>query len=708
MLDADLILAPLAAGMAVSIAFLVKWASETRTPLRAGAVVFLLLMMVGMLLGAAVYFAHPSLANFVEGIWVASALMSLSVVVVFFSFLREVRRESTGSASPEASTGVGGWFVGSVIALVLANELLMGWTFEAAAGALPAVAAGGFAGLGQLFTTSVNSPWFLFTMSAEMFLTAVFLRNRLSLPVFVVLVSQSVIMLFSPPALDWATWTGVSIYVSSAAMIGLFVYLMEYLYRHHQIGAGFSTYLVELLAVYGLMMAGLFLWLYYGDGVVFALSIVLEMVVFFGAVLRPEELTARSSVPWQLRPNWAFAVLSLIFVAEIFMGAVLDVQVDPADYLGGFPVLALSGSAPTIVFHAVSNGFWFLATVTASTWFLAMMGVEMGMLVVFKFRETRHLENRIRLVLMMVCYGAFAVFYPSIYFSLYFPNAPDPSTVPVLGWSMGIGSYPLAIGVFSAVLLTYVITGTLVVLFGRRVVCSVFCTAPLMYQGTTIDSMKTFNRSGPVGRKYLSSRLSRTYGITTGLVMGSLVVTSILSYLDTTGAVNFFIQGNDPTVFFFVFYFAVLWYLMFVTIPYMGNYNCVTMGWCYTGTFAQAFQKIGFFKLKVRSKQVCKDCTTLDCAKGCPVGLVDMPGHFRTKGEFRSSKCCGVGDCIEACPYDNLYISDVRHWFRERLGLPLNPPRVKDRLPMVRSSVSTAPVRSASTPSGQSMGTSHL
>jgi len=697
MVDPSLILIPLAAGMAGSIAYLVKWASEARTPLRCGAVVFLLLMMVAMLVGAAVYFVHPSGTSLVEGIWVASALMSLSVAVVFVSFLREAGAPVPSVDPTGNPPSVGPWFLVSVVSLVLANELLMGWTFQAAAGGAPPLGAGGLAALGPVLVSSVNSPWFLFTMSAEMILTAVLLRERLSRPIFAVLASQALIMLFSPPALDLVTWASVAIYVSSAAMIGLFVYLMEFLYRHHQISAGFSTYLVELLAVYGLMMAGLFFWLYYGNGAVFAVSVVLEMLIFFTAVVRPERLSDGLASPWQLRPNWAFAVLALIFVAEVFMGALLDIQIDPAVYLGGFPVLALSGPPGTVFVNAVSNGFWFLATVTASTWFLAMMGIEMGMLVVFKFRETRHLENKVRLGLMMVCYGAFAVFYPSLYFATYFPNSPNPSTVPVLGWSMGIGSYPLAVGIFTVVLVSYAITGTLVVLFGRRVVCSVFCTAPLMYQGTTIDSMKTFNRSSPVGRKYLSSRLSGLYGVTTGLVMGSLVVTSVLSYLDTTGAVNFFIAGADPTVFFFTFYFAVLWYLTFVTIPYLGNYNCVTMGWCYTGTFAQAFQKIGFFKLKVHSKQVCKECTTLDCAKGCPVALVDMPGHFRTKGEFRSSKCCGVGDCVEACPYDNLYISDVRHWIRARLGIPQKPIGSK-RLPMVTATPTPSAARAAPTP----------
>jgi len=128
---------------------------------------------------------------------------------------------------------------------------------------------------------------------------------------------------------------------------------------------------------------------------------------------------------------------------------------------------------------------------------------------------------------------------------------------------------------------------------------------------------------------------------------------------------------------------------MFVSIPYAGNYNCVTMGWCYTGAIAQAFQKVGFYKLKVRRREVCRDCTTLDCAKGCPVGLVDMPGHFRTRGEFRSTKCCGVGDCVEACPYDNLYIADVRHWIRRRLGRPEAALLPGTRLPMVGAGSAT-------------------
>ncbi|MGI0131905.1 MAG: hypothetical protein ACREDK_02230 [Thermoplasmata archaeon] len=664
------LLAGISVLMAYFTATLVKWASEATSRVHAATILFLLAMMAEMLAGGLLYYLHPSESGAVAGLWLAGGAMSFTVFPLFFVLASEVRRQATeGPAFAPAPVPAHAGFVTGIVGLVLANELLMGIVFSAAAGGALPGSDGGALGTG-LLVAAVNSPWFLLTMAAEMFATTVFLRDRLPRPVVLVLLAQSLIMAFSPPAFTSAGWAEVAILVSSGVMIGLFVYVLEHLYRQPRLSPAFSRYLVLLLAVYALMMAGLFAWQYAAVGGVFALAVVLEMVVFLDAVVRPHRFAEGLTKPWLERPVWAFGLLFFIFVAEVFMGAVLDVQLQPDVFRGGFFALPLAGPPATALVDAVSNGFWFIANVTNSTWFLAMMGLEMGALVAFKLRETRQAENRVRLLLMMGSYAAFVVFYPSVYFSLAYPQAPDPSQVAVLGWSMGLGSYPVAPVVFGAILLTYAVTGSLAVLFGRRVVCSVFCAAPLMYQGTTLDAMKSFNRSSTVGRKYLSSRLRSLYGVTTGVTMGSLVVVSTASYLDATGRWAVTILGADPSVFFFAFSFSVLWYLMFVLIPFTGNYNCVTMGWCYTGTIVQAFQKIGFFKLKVRDRQICRDCTTLDCAKACPIGLVDMPGHFRTKGEFRSSKCCGVGDCVEACPWDNLYVADVRHWLRRRLGRP--------------------------------------
>jgi polyferredoxin len=674
MLSADIVLGGLAALMAVFTALVIRWAVEAKVALHVAGVVFLLLMMAAMFGAVVVYYLHPGTAGLVEGLWLAAGLMSLAAFIPFFVFIRTAQVQ-LGSETPVAPPPLhkGAAYAGMIAGLVLANEFLMGWAFTLASGVRFVALSGGSGAWAGDIAAVIDSPWFLFTMAGEMALTAYLVRNRLDKGFVLIVGVQAALMVLSPPALASSDWRALAIVLGSGVMIALFVYLMEHIYRQKELNPAYAAYIVRIIAVYGLMMAGLFLWALYGQPVLFAGSIVLEMLVYLDAVVRPERFSTGDRMAWQLNARWAFQLLAFIFVAELFMGALLDLQLQPAVFAGAFSSLPLSGTPTVVLENAVSNGFWFFAAVAGSTWFLAMMGAEMGALVVYKLREVRQRETKVRLVLMMACYGLFVVFFPSVYYSAAFPTWASGTQVPVLGWSMGVGSAPIVPSLFAVILVTYAVMGAASALFGRRAICSVFCSAPLMYQGTTIDAMKTFNRSSPLARKYLSSRFSSLYSTTTGVVLVALVGTSFLSYFDQIGRLNVTVGGTDPSVFLFVFSFSVLWYVMFVTIPYTGNYNCVTMGWCYTGAIAQAFQKIGFFKLKVKDRQVCRDCTTLDCAKSCPVGLVDMPGHFRTKGEFRSTKCCGVGNCVGACPYGNLYIHDIRHWFRDRLSLPRSP-----------------------------------
>jgi polyferredoxin len=704
MLVVEAVLWPVAALMAFATAILVKRATEAQTPVRAAVVVFLLLMMTAMLAGLAIYYHAPGPGSLVTGLWLSSGLMSAGALLLIFLFLRPTPTSPPpGGGARDSGFARVRTLVASVVGLVLTNELLMGWAFGMAAGQLtPGVGVGGTGVLG-LLVRIVNSDWFLFTMSGEMVLTAILLRDRLSPTLFGVLALQSGLMFLSPPAMNAEWWRSDTLFPASAAMIALFVFLMEWIYRNKQINAAFSQYTVRLLAIYGVMMAGLYLWLRSGAGLVFAVSIVLEMLLFFDAILLPDRFRTGARISWQLKPHWAFQVLLFIFVSEIFMGALLDLQIGGSAFAALLPAASLSGAPLVVVNNAFYNAFWFLALVAGSAWFLLMMGVEMGALVVFKMRETRQTELRARLGLMVGAFALTTVYFPGFWFTLPISRPRALAQVPVLGWGMGIGSSgPLAPTFFVAILVSYLAIGAASFLFGRRVLCSVLCSAPLMFQGTLIDSMRTFNRSSPFGRKFLSSRLSTTYSVTSGVVLSSLVAFSVVSYFDSVGRLGLFIWGKDPTQFLFAFYFGVLWYVLFVTIPYTGNYNCVTMGWCHWGTFSQAFSRLGFFRLKVRDREVCLRCTTLDCAKSCPVGLVDMPGHFRTKGEFRSSKCCGVGDCVAACPYGNMYIYDVRHWIRQKLGL--SPRAAADlRLPMVRPSrpsENSRPAPSTATPVG--------
>jgi polyferredoxin len=306
---------------------------------------------------------------------------------------------------------------------------------------------------------------------------------------------------------------------------------------------------------------------------------------------------------------------------------------------------------------------WF-GTVTASVWFLIMMGIEMGALVAFKIGTARELETKIRLALVILAYAIYAILLPSFLI----PSATLPY-VPFVGWSMGVGTGgPVAPVLLAAILGTYLITGVLSFLFGARQTCSLFCTAAMMYQGTFYDKMKTFNRSSKIGRKFLTSRMSNLYRSIFSIVWVSLFVAIAISYLDSIGILNLSIFGSDPTQFLYFFYFNFLWYIAFITIPFVGTYACVSMGWCHIGLFNQFVSRFGFFKLKVKSTDTCRNCPTMDCALACPVGLTNLPGSFIAKGEFKSHKCIGVGDCVTACPYENIQFHDIRHWVRGKFS----------------------------------------
>ena len=181
-------------------------------------------------------------------------------------------------------------------------------------------------------------------------------------------------------------------------------------------------------------------------------------------------------------------------------------------------------------------------------------------------------------------------------------------------WAAGAVAPALLVGLVG----TYIVSGSLSALFGARQTYSLFCTAALMYQGTFYDKMKSFNRSSKIGRKYLTSRFSGLYKVTFAIVWTSLIVAIAMSYLNSIGILNISLLGNDPTTFLYTFYFGFLWYILFFTIPFVATYACVSMGWCYWGTFNQLVGRLGFFKLKVKDPNVCLKCATKDCARSLP------------------------------------------------------------------------------------------
>ncbi|MDG7010679.1 MAG: 4Fe-4S binding protein [Nitrososphaerota archaeon] len=670
MTPGDLLLWALAASMASVISYSLKWTVENRN--RAGSlavplVVFVLVMMLSMVVSAVVYFSAPSLGTLVDLVVVNMIVMGGGalpfVLVIFRSLLAEEGSPPGTATQVDAGAKVrrswgGPGPAAAVVTLVLLNEFFMGWAFQLAGGTFPAAPGQGFV---PLFSAVVSSYWFLFTMAFEMAFTAFLLRKEISSALLVVIAFQAAVMFLSPPAFVNPGWVTASVFGSSILMILLFIYAFEHLAKNPMVGRTLSRYLILLFGAYAAMMAGLFIWELSSSAFLFSLSILAEMGVYLGVVMGADGATSMKS--WKSDPWWVLGVLTALFVGEFFMGALLDAQVSGTQALFATASLVpISGGAIGLLSSSVFDFLGFFSAVTLSPWFLVMMGAEMGALVFFRMREVRELETRVRLGMVIVAYGVYTVLLPNFLI----PGSALPK-IPFIGWNMGVGTGgPVAPALLVALVGTYVFSGALSFLFGARQFCSMFCSAALMYQGTFYDSMKSFNRTSAIGRKLLTSRLSDLYKAVFSLVWVSLIAAVVVSYLDSTGVARLYVFGTDPTVFLYTFYFGFLWYIVFVTIPFVGTYGCVTLGWCHWGTFNQIVSRLGFFKLKVRDPNVCVTCETKDCAKACPVGLTDMPGSFMAKGEYKSSKCIGVGDCVGACPYSNEYFFDVRGWLRGR------------------------------------------
>jgi polyferredoxin len=499
--------------------------------------------------------------------------------------------------------------------------------------------------------------------------------------------------------------------VGSAVIVAMFVLTFQFLYRHKQLEESTLSLLVGWPLVALLTALGWFLWVFDGIAGALAVSVVAQLGFAAFVTLRPRP-AAGERVPWILRPFAIFEFLLFAFLAEFFLGALLDFQIAGPQFLQFIPFVPYSGSALHVAGIATYNGLWFAAAILASAWFLVLLGFTMGPLVALKIRETHERAQKIRLGLTIAAFAVAAVYIPSVASSTPLVSSAWLASIPLIGWGFGLRSGgPFESGIFLAVILMYVFVGVLTVLFGRKAVCSVMCGAALMYQGTAMSEMRGFNQNSRIGKYFLGSQLSTGYLVASGIALSSLFAVSTLSLLHWIPTVQVASGAFDTSALPLPIelYFGGVWFAMFVTTPFIGTYNCATTGFCHWGALTVPFAKVGFFSLKVKDKKVCQQCTTFDCAKACPVGLTDMPLAFRTKGEFRSTKCCGVGDCVGACPYGNMYHQDVRFWILRKLsrtgGRPGAIPGGGTPLPMVRptpgpapSSVPRAPVEAQAEP----------
>lgn len=294
-MDAAWVLGPIAALMALTIAALVRWSTGARTVVAAAVVVFLFVMMVAMFVATLIYFSSPGSRSLVLGLWIAAALMSVSVFPVLLVILREsaAHLREGRSYTPRRLVAPLGLAL-AVTVLVFLSEFLMGRSFALAAGSVGRGATGSPI---ALLSGTIASPWFLFPMALEMTLSLLWLRATLPAPLLAPLAAQAAMMFFSPPALSGTAWIVGSSVLASVAMTAALGFLVLEIRRRGRLGRAVRGYAVRFLWVTAVMALGLAAWAVGAGLGLFALGMVLEMGIFFSAIVVPE--TFRESAPAQ-------------------------------------------------------------------------------------------------------------------------------------------------------------------------------------------------------------------------------------------------------------------------------------------------------------------------------------------------------------------------------------------------------------------------
>ncbi|BFH72227.1 4Fe-4S binding protein [Sulfurisphaera javensis] len=599
-----------------------KWKSDRRVLLA----IYIEGMMTTMNLGAYLYVAYHDLFLFliING---AYMVFGLYAILNFENIKKEV--------------------IYPIFAfLMVLGEVFMGSLFYSLQTGLPAT-----------FDSSVENPWFVSVMIAEMAFTLILSIKGIDKTLRNYLIGLLLLMPWFPEIFHSYV---IPFWASSAIMIGETILVYETLYNQRLRATQEVFTTLELMSIFALMMAGAFVYFLYSNLEIYDFSMIIAMIWFiYRAVAGPNHKKGN----YLRDAKIAFGIIFVTFIMEFFMGGVLDFVegVFSSGVSGFISSLTLPWLNPNTPLNVLWDGIDIIGTVLGSVWFLIMMGIEMGFLAFKKMLEIKVREVRVRMILMILAYAIYSIYLPSF--------SPVSSVLPYIPymWSMGIGTMgPVTNSLLVGLIGTYIVYAILSLLFGSRNLCAVSCTAPLMYQGNFYDSLKVYNRESKAGRKLLSSKNTQIYRTLALSVSIFVLVSAIISYLNSEGIISFQIFGTDITMLIYFIWFDIMWYLLFISIPFLGTFACVTTGYCYWGVFNQAVSRVGLFKLKVRNPQQCVECKTVDCANACPVGLTDMRGEFIRKGEFKSIKCIGIGECVDACPYDNIFIYDVRNWLKEK------------------------------------------
>ena len=564
-------------------------------------------------------------------------------------------------------------------------------------------------------SNGINTIYFLVPMSVEMFFLYLVYKPK-GMHKYAA-ISIFTMDLFAPTLLGNDEFVFIGGVGETAVMIIFMVIFFEYIAKHRLMLPEDDAYHIKMIFIdYLLMGAGTFIGTVLLDPfglawIFFAVAIIFGMIYYFQSMFsinKPhiQETESNNIVIKRKKTvnkpaRLIFFVLVASFVSELFMAGSMDFAT--YNYLPFFRVIdtlpvyhgasvagfyahdvlkefvspfvpASTGPYNLFVSYGMVGGvykftpvstfieiLYIIGYITDSPTFLLIMGIEMITLVVAQIRILKDKGKKINLIFAIAAYLLYTTIGPNFLNPLYYNKLPL--------WANTGAQAALYPYLILPLLGSYALYAFLALLFGRRSYCSTLCPSAVMYGGTLGQSMIKYNYESKISKKQRTSYFTDSVlFIATGSWIWAILA-SLFSYMyTTTGNLSFSIYGIDPSVFYSYFIWNILWYVFFFSIPFVGMSPCRKYGWCSTGTLIGFFSVLGFFKLKVKDKNVCRTCKTKDCATSCEVGLSTMPGSFIKSGQFKSVKCVGSGDCIRACPYGNIYFYDVRNYLREKFG----------------------------------------
>ncbi len=564
-------------------------------------------------------------------------------------------------------------------------------------------------------SNGINTIYFIVPMSIEMF--ALYLVYKPKGMHKYAAISIFTMDLFAPTLLGSDKFVFIGGVGETAIMIIFMIIFFEFIAKHKMVLPEDDAYHIKMIFIDYLLMAiatfvgTLFLKPFGFSWILFAMAIVFGMWYYFNSMFsikKPAvDVTNQNNVIIKRKKivnkpaRFIFFILVVSFISEWFMAASMDFAT--YNYLPFFRVIdtlpvyhgasiagfyahdvlkefvspfvpASTGTYNVLMFYGMVGGvykftamstfveiLYIIGYITDSPTFLIVMGIEMIALVIARMRTLKDKGKKINLMFAIAAYILYTTIGPNFLNPLYYNKLPL--------WANTGSQAALYPYLVIPLLGSYALYAFLALLFGRRSYCSTLCPSAVMYGGTLGQSMIKYNYEAKPSRKMRSSHFSDAILFIASGAWIWAILASLFSYMyTTTGSLSFSIYGIDPSVFYSYFIWNILWYVFFFSIPFVGMSPCRKYGWCSTGTLVGFFSVLGFFKLKVKDKNVCKTCETKACATSCEVGMSTMPGSFIKNGSFKSVKCVGAGDCLRACPYNNIYFYDVRNFLKEKLG----------------------------------------